>query len=41
MGCREEGVEEQLRELHCVISGCSFETPILVELEEQLKKLKG
>lgn len=31
--------EEQLRELHCVISGCSFETPIIVELEEQLKKL--
>ena len=29
----------QLRELRCVINGCSFETPILVELEEQLKKL--
>ena len=31
--------EEQLRELRCVISGCSFETPILVQLEEDLKKL--
>ena len=31
--------KEQLRELRCVISGCSFETPILVELEEQLKNL--
>ena len=30
---------EQLRELRCVISGCSFETSILVELEENLKKL--
>ena len=32
--------EEQMRELRCAISGCSFETPILVELEEQLKKLR-
>ena len=31
--------DEQLRELRCVISGCSFETPILVQLEEDLKKL--
>ena len=31
--------EEQLRELRCVISGCSFETPLLVQLEEDLKKL--
>ena len=31
--------EEQLRELRCVISGCSFETPILIELEQDLKKL--
>jgi hypothetical protein len=31
--------EEQLRELRCVISGCSFETPILVQLENDLKKL--
>jgi len=31
--------EEQLMELHCAICGCSFEIPLLVELEEQLKKL--
>ena len=32
--------DEQLRELRCAISGCSFETPILVQLEEELKKLR-
>jgi len=31
--------EEQLSELRHAISGCSFETSILVELEENLKKL--
>jgi len=31
--------EEQMNELTCVISGCSYETPILIELLEQLKKL--
>lgn len=31
--------EEQLTELRCVISGCSYETSVLVELEKQLKSL--
>jgi hypothetical protein len=31
--------KQQLLELRCVISGCSFETPILLQLEEDLKKL--
>ena len=39
--CAWKPSEEQLRELHCVISGCSFETPVLVELEKDLKKLRG
>ena len=31
--------KEQLIELRCAISGCSVETPILLQLEEDLKKL--
>lgn len=31
--------KQQLSELRCVISGCSFETSVLVELEKNLKKL--
>ena len=36
---RWKPTKQQLSELRCVISGCSFETSILVELEENLKKL--
>lgn len=31
--------EEQLTELRCVISGCSYETNVLMELEKQLNSL--
>ena len=36
---RWKPTKQQLSELRCVISGCSFETSVLVELEKNLKKL--